>query len=173
MPGASGRELAIDGPLGRPSLRSGSSTSRVSYDVAIRYTTDQLGAMLERLDDEVFDNTLIIVTSDHGEEIFDHQGFGHSYTLFEEVVRVPLLVKAAGQKTAHVHSEIVSLVDIYPTVLEATAMRPGRSSRAARWQSTAAAGGLGSWRAPIGRCSSMSIGWAAPSDSLYCWSPTS
>jgi arylsulfatase A-like enzyme len=89
------------------------------YDTAVRYTTDRLGeffAALKRT--EVYDNSLIIVTADHGEELFDHGGFGHGYTLYDEVLRVPLYVKMPHQRVARVMHEPVSLTDLYPTIME-------------------------------------------------------
>jgi arylsulfatase A-like enzyme len=91
------------------------------YDTSIRYTTDEIGRLLGALvETGQFDNTLIVFTADHGEELFDHGGFTHGYTLYEEVVHVPLLIKMPGQKHASDSNALVSLMDIYPTVLEIT-----------------------------------------------------
>ena len=96
---------------------------RETYDQAVRYTTDQIGRLLEELGEEVVDEALVIVTSDHGEELYEHEGFAHAYSVFEEVVRVPLIVKEPGQMRAARLSEAVSLVDIYPTVLDLLEIR--------------------------------------------------
>lgn len=89
------------------------------YDTAIRYTMDQLAQLIGALEEAgIYDDALVIVTSDHGEELFDHSGFSHGYSLYEEVVRVPLYVKLPGQRTANVVAEPVSLADLMPTVLE-------------------------------------------------------
>lgn len=100
---------------------------RDQYDTAIRYsmeTLDELFTDLRR--SGLWDESLIILTSDHGEELFDHQGFSHAYTLFEEVVRVPLYVKLPGQRQAAVRTDRVSLADIYPTVLEVLGLPAAR-----------------------------------------------
>jgi arylsulfatase A-like enzyme len=89
------------------------------YDTAIRYTTDQLGELFAALQRQgLYDDSLIILTSDHGEELFDHGGFSHGYTLHEEALRVPLYVKLPRQREARVVASRVSVMDIYPTVLE-------------------------------------------------------
>ncbi len=71
------------------------------------------------------DADLAIVTSDHGEEFLEHGGFGHGATLFEEVIRVPLLVRLPeGLPRAEIVSEPVSLVDVLPTILEVAGVPP-------------------------------------------------
>lgn len=90
------------------------------YDTAIRYSMDSLGRILERLRElGRYDDTLIVVTSDHGEELYDHGGFSHAYSLYQEVVRVPLFIKLPQQNVGSVVEARVSLADLYPTVLAA------------------------------------------------------
>ena len=80
-------------------------------DLAIRRLFDSLG--VSRRD-------LVIVASDHGEEFLEHGRFGHSFTLFEEVIRVPLLLRLPGGETGGRSVDApVSLVDLLPTVLDA------------------------------------------------------
>jgi len=89
------------------------------------------------------DDTLLVVTADHGEEIVDHGGLGHSQSLYEELVRVPLLF--CWPKALPHGSRIdtpVSVVDLLPTLLdllgaEAPAALPGRSL-APLWRGDAA-----------------------------------
>ena len=89
------------------------------YDTSISYTMDQLATLFQQLEESgEYDDTLIVLTSDHGEELFDHQGFSHAYTLYEEVVRVPLFVKRPGQRQGRTIDARVSLADLYPTILE-------------------------------------------------------
>ncbi len=89
------------------------------YDTAVRYTMEMLGDLFDDLERQgLWDESLVIVTSDHGEELYDHQGFSHGYTLYEEVVRVPLWVKLPHQTEGAVRTDRVSLADIVPTVLE-------------------------------------------------------
>jgi arylsulfatase A-like enzyme len=94
------------------------------YDTAIRYSTDALGQLLDELDRAGrFDDALIVVTADHGEEFFEHGGFSHGYTLHEEAVRVPLIVKLPGQQDARAIDARVSLQDVLPTIADAVGAR--------------------------------------------------
>ena len=73
----------------------------------------------------LWDETLIIVTADHGEELYDHNGyFHHSPSLYEGALRVPLLIKFPGQKGRRVVRENVSHIDLLPTLHHYFAGRP-------------------------------------------------
>lgn len=95
---------------------------RARYDGAIRYVDQQLGRLLTWLDETGrLDTTTVVVTSDHGEELGEHGGTGHGFTLYEEQLRVPLVVRGnASLELARgvVAAEPVSLVDITPTLLD-------------------------------------------------------
>ncbi|MHC4263304.1 MAG: sulfatase, partial [Planctomycetota bacterium] len=67
------------------------------YDAEIRYTDHNIGRILGMLEEAGrLEDTLVVFTSDHGEEFFDHGGFGHKHTLYEEVLRVPLIMRLDG-----------------------------------------------------------------------------
>ena len=67
----------------------------------------------------LLDNTLIIMTADHGEEFKDHGGMGHGHNLYQEVIHVPLIIAGPAVKTpGRTVQEMVSTMDIMPTVLE-------------------------------------------------------
>lgn len=67
----------------------------------------------------IYDQTMIIITSDHGDEIYDHGGWQHSHTLYNELIRVPLIIKFPYQKFKGKRvSKNVRLIDIAPTVLD-------------------------------------------------------
>lgn len=101
-------------------------SAREQYDTAIRYSTDELGTFFAWLQERGrFDDALIVLTADHGDELFEHGGFSHGYSLQEEVLRVPLIVKLPGQKTAARVSTRVSVMDIHPTLTEAAGVTPG------------------------------------------------
>jgi arylsulfatase A-like enzyme len=97
---------------------------RLSYAEEIRWLDDQAGDFLEELM-EKRDDLIVIVLSDHGEEFLEHGDLGHGHTLFDELVRVPLMVawsKALGERlglSSGVRDEQVRTVDLLPTVLEA------------------------------------------------------
>jgi len=89
------------------------------YDEEIRLTDAQMGRLLVRLREiGAEDRTITVFTSDHGEEFGERGAIGHS-TLYDEVIRVPLLVRASGLEShARRIAEPVSLVSIAPTLLD-------------------------------------------------------
>ena len=89
------------------------------YDGEIRYLDHCLGLLLEKLKAlRVYDNTLIIITADHGEAFGEHNQMHHSMTLYEEVLHVPLIIKYPSTSPRKgVVEKRVSLVDLLPTVL--------------------------------------------------------
>lgn len=96
------------------------------YAGELAWTDAQIGRVLERLDDQgLADETLVIATADHGDEFFEHGGLGHRRTLYEEVVRAPLLLRLPGVLPAGVRiGGLVSTVDILPTVLDLVGIDP-------------------------------------------------
>ncbi len=83
------------------------------YDNNVRYATDEVARLIEGLDDD----DIVLIYADHGEELFDHDNFEHGHTLFDELLRVPLVVRAPGLTAATIDTP-VSLLDIAPTVLD-------------------------------------------------------
>ena len=89
------------------------------YDGEIRYTDGQVARVLERLAARGLDQTtLVAVTSDHGEEFLDHGGWEHQRTLYEELVRIPLLLAGPGVAPGQRVAAQVSLLDLAPTLLD-------------------------------------------------------
>ena len=88
------------------------------YDAAIWDADRQLARLVEQLRElQLLEDTLLIVVSDHGEELFDHGRSGHGFTLFEENLRVPLLLRHASLAPVRVAAP-VGLVDLAPTVVD-------------------------------------------------------
>ncbi len=87
---------------------------------ALRYADDALGALLDGLAARgVLDDTLVVVTGDHGEAFGEHPGnYGHTFQLFDENVHVPLVIALPGCNTARRLSRVASHVDLAPTVLD-------------------------------------------------------
>jgi arylsulfatase A-like enzyme len=89
------------------------------YDGEIRFTDEHLGRLIAYLRTlRVLDDTLVVVTADHGDEFFEHGGKGHATTLYDEIVRIPLVMRfpkriAVGATVA----EQVRLMDVAPTIL--------------------------------------------------------
>ena len=95
------------------------------YDAEIRYTDETfIKPVLDALRQlGLYDRSLIIVTSDHGEEFYDHGGWEHTHSVYEELIRVPLIVKLPGsQFRGRRYSSIVRSIDIMPTVLDTFAV---------------------------------------------------
>ncbi len=89
------------------------------YDEGIRHVDRVIGGLtreLGRITDG--DNTLLLVTSDHGDEFYEHGGLGHGTTLYGELVDSFLLVHYPEQVPPGRVDELVSLVDVVPTVME-------------------------------------------------------
>lgn len=91
------------------------------YDGSIAYFDREFGRLLEGLQRRgLVGSTLVILTSDHGEEFYDHRGWGHGQSLYEELIRVPLIVWCPGRIPAgRAVDEIVRHVDLMPTILGA------------------------------------------------------
>jgi iduronate 2-sulfatase len=109
------------------------------YDSGIAYLDAEIGKVLDRLRASgIYENTFIIVTSDHGEAFGEHNLIGHTVTsVFQDGAHIPLLVKFPGQHEGQRSSALVSQVDLLPTVLDiagypAPAGLQGRSLRSPR-----------------------------------------
>jgi arylsulfatase A-like enzyme len=102
----------------RASLKPGDLEHLLAlYDGEIRYTDDQVGVFLDHLQRRGLDKgTLVFVTSDHGEEFLEHESWEHQKTLYEEVVRIPMLVRGPGV-TVRREAQQASVLDVSPTVL--------------------------------------------------------
>jgi arylsulfatase A-like enzyme len=102
------------------------------YDGALRFVDTEIGRLLDALSRAgVLDETLVMVTSDHGEEFWDHAaleaslggdprgiyGIGHGHSMFEELLRIPLVFAGPGVHGGLVVNEPISLLDVAPTIL--------------------------------------------------------
>jgi len=103
------------------------------YRGGVRFADQWLGRLMQLLRDEgLYDSTMIIFTSDHGEEFADRiqEDFydKHGRTLYEEMVRVPLIIKLPYQQYAGTRVFQVSrIIDIMPTILNYLAIRPDKN----------------------------------------------
>lgn len=94
------------------------------YDGAIAFIDHELGRLFAEVDElGLADNTIVVVTSDHGEGFFEHQTPLH-ITLHEEVTHIPLIIKAPGALSGKRAMGIVRQSDIVPTLLELMGMKP-------------------------------------------------
>jgi arylsulfatase len=106
------------------------------YDGELRALDDEIGRFLAALEERgILDQSIVIVTGDHGEEFGDHAGHGHGHTLYEELLHVPLIVaRTTAVPVTRRVDEKVGHIDVLPTILDlALGERaddlPGRSLR--------------------------------------------
>ena len=89
-----------------------------AYDSEIRMVDDYVGKIMEKLRATgLYDNTTIVLVSDHGEGFNEHGYFFHGQTLYNEVIHVPLVIRVPGWPHRKV-STPTSIVDIAPTVVD-------------------------------------------------------
>jgi len=96
------------------------------YDGAILYTDDNLGRILQKLQElGLSDSTVVAVTGDHGEAFGEHGlSFTHDFTLYDEVLRVPLVIRGPGVVPGATIAQQVRLMDIAPTLLDIAEVEP-------------------------------------------------
>lgn len=88
------------------------------YDEEIAFFDTHFGRMVDWLKSRaLLDQTIIIIISDHGEEFFEHGGFEHGHSLYNEILHVPFIYYDSRLKPA-VRSEVVRTLDVYPTLLD-------------------------------------------------------
>jgi arylsulfatase A-like enzyme len=88
------------------------------YDAEVAYTDDRVGALLDALRRRgLLERAVVVVSADHGEAFLDHGRWLHGHTLYEELLHVPLIVRAPGLAPRRVRAP-VSLVDLAPTLLD-------------------------------------------------------
>ncbi len=117
--GLEGRLVYRNGPM--PDLREQDLLfTKARYDAGIRFVDDQLAVLLEALDRLALrERTVVVFTSDHGDEFMEHGGLGHGTSAYGELVRVPLVISFpgvldGGRRITH----LTQVVDVAPTLLE-------------------------------------------------------
>ncbi len=88
------------------------------YDAGIRQMDNEIARILSFLKSrKLLGKSLIVITSDHGEEFLDHGGVLHSQTQYQELLHVPIIMCGPGIPRSKRLKNIVSLVDVMPTIL--------------------------------------------------------
>ncbi len=87
------------------------------YQGEVTYTDAMIGELLDGLGEFARD-AIVVVTADHGEEFWEHGRILHGTSVFQEVVRVPLLIRGPGMKRGARVAHPVSLIDVAPTLLD-------------------------------------------------------
>jgi len=104
-----------------PPLPADADYVRGLYQGEVSFVDSQIGRFIDELTSlGLYEEATIIVTSDHGEEFWDHDGFEHGHTLYDELVLIPLIIKfpASMELTGRVVTPQVRLLDVMPTVFD-------------------------------------------------------
>lgn len=97
-----------------------------SYDGEIRCVDEKIGLLLKQLDGMGYgNNTLVIILADHGDEFLEHGGVAHGHTLYEELIRVPLIMKGPSIPKKQI-SGLAQSIDIAPTILDILNLQPDK-----------------------------------------------
>jgi arylsulfatase A-like enzyme len=112
------------------------------YEAEIRYTDDQLARFFQQLTEWGIENDVIIaIVSDHGDAFLEHDERGHHLSLYDEVMRVPMMIRAPGLiPEQQLVKGSVSITDLAPTLLDLSNLEPfqNRSGKSMRplWENT-------------------------------------
>lgn len=93
------------------------------YDASIAYMDHWVGELLDELSSDGLGDTVVAFLSDHGEEFYDHGGLAHTGTLYEELVRVPMMLKVPGVPPRRERA-LVRNFDVGPTLLSLAGLAP-------------------------------------------------
>jgi len=90
------------------------------YDAELAFSDVQIGRLVDGLRAlDLYDDTVLVVTADHGEQFYEHGAFGHGMSLHVEEVRIPMIIKLPNSAAAGtVCNNVVEMIDLAPTLLE-------------------------------------------------------
>lgn len=92
---------------------------RAVYDEKVNRADARFAEFLREFDRlGLGEKTVFVITSDHGTELYEHRRFDHGFTLYDELLRVPLIVKLPGRTLGRTVDDRVSSIDLMPTVLD-------------------------------------------------------
>jgi arylsulfatase A-like enzyme len=113
---ATGERIAKDG---KPLRADDYQALKELYDGEIRFMDDQLSKLFDYLrKNDLLSNTLVVITSDHGESIGEHKILDHGHALYEEQIRIPLIMIGPGIPKGKRISGITRNIDLLPTLME-------------------------------------------------------
>lgn len=116
----------FESPRKRQEDAGGADRSRMIdvYDGSLRYVDTTLGHLWRFLEREGLDDeTILIVTGDHGEAFYDHDRLGHGQEVYDEHLQVPLVIAGADVVPGRLDA-LVSSLDLVPTILELAGLAP-------------------------------------------------
>ncbi|RJT06812.1 sulfatase [Halococcus sp. IIIV-5B] len=102
---------------------------RAYYYANVSMIDEQVGGILDALESNGYDDTVVVFASDHGEALGDH-GHIQKWTMYDEVTRVPTIVWSPERFDAGTIDELVSLFDLGPTILELAGLDPDETLEA-------------------------------------------
>jgi len=110
----------LDDPLAARGADRDATLRRASYDAEILYADMNFGRVIDRLKSlGRYDETLIVVTADHGELLGEHSLYGHPARLYEELTRIPLIVKFPTRRDSGARNDApIQLVDLFALILD-------------------------------------------------------
>lgn len=111
----------------KPTTEEGWAAWRALYDAAARYVDEQIGRVITALEKRgLAEDTLVVIASDHGEELGDHGDISHHFRLYEHNIRVPLLFHRSGIAAKRIDA-LTTHLDLAPTMagLAGVAPAPG------------------------------------------------
>jgi arylsulfatase A-like enzyme len=107
---------------------------RQLYAAGVAYNDAELATLLQAIDERVDPrDVLVVVTSDHGEELFEHNGVLHGYTLYDEMLRIPLIIRWPARISPGEISDLANTLDLHATLVELAATSPVGTTGTALW----------------------------------------
>jgi arylsulfatase A-like enzyme/4-amino-4-deoxy-L-arabinose transferase-like glycosyltransferase len=100
------------------------------YDGEIAWVDHHVGEIVASLKKRgLYENTVIVVTSDHGDEFLEHGQVGHQHSLYEELLRVPFIMRVPGEAGGRRVQTIAQSIDIMPTLLDYLGAPPSKNAQ--------------------------------------------
>lgn len=94
------------------------------YDCAVWYVDKQIGRVVDALKNNgVYENTIIVIVGDHGEELGEHGEYGHRFKLYDECLRVPFVIHSPKFKQKQIRG-LSDLMDLAPTLAACLKFEP-------------------------------------------------
>ena len=107
---------------------------RELYAACVAYNDREMGLLLDELDARIAPQEIaFVVTSDHGEELFEHGGVLHGYTLQDEMLRIPLVVRWPGRVRPVAIGSLTNTLDLHASLVKLVDDRPDQSSGRVLW----------------------------------------
>jgi tetratricopeptide (TPR) repeat protein len=112
------------------------------YDGTVAWSDELVGRLIGALrENNALDNTLVVVTSDHGEALGDHGEDVHGYFIYEATLRVPLVIRGPGVHAGTRLDGVARTIDLYPTIVEMFALPKAEHAPSGRSLAAGLAGG--------------------------------